>query len=98
MVSSLLGLHLFCAEGLWPCIAMRPLLARRYTDAWVLLADPRVRGMYCSSFRETRYSPSGTSPLLMALGPLEDQLQPKPWVWAIPVHCEMIRVLQTQQS
>lgn len=51
----------FCVERMWLCSAVDKLLAQRYTDVWLELADFRVREKPSFFFLETLY-PSGKSP------------------------------------
>ena len=44
----------FCAERMWLCSAVGTLLAQRYTDFWLVLAESMFRGNYFNSLRETR--------------------------------------------
>ena len=46
---------------MWPCCAVYSLLAQRYIDVWLVVADARVRGKLSFFFLETLY-PWGTSP------------------------------------
>ena len=51
----------FCAESSWLCHAVYSLLAQRYKEVWLVLANSKVRGKFGFSSREAVY-PSGISP------------------------------------
>ena len=59
--ASLLCGYPFCGEGPWLCHAVDILLAQKYREVWLMLADSRVSGKFFFSVRDTLY-PSGTSP------------------------------------
>ena len=55
---------------MWPCCAVGSLLAQRYTDVWLVVADSRVRGKLSFFFLETLY-PWGTLPSSTTPTPIE---------------------------